>query len=115
MTKSNRVMRRMILTKLVDHLRERYAEFPGDEMVEGDLSLHDLDALLAFKGDPELEELRNALVRLENGTYGICLSCKGPISQEVLDNDPTQRVCSMCEQKFIATVHHGHMHQPVAP
>ncbi|MER3523507.1 MAG: hypothetical protein C4326_05410 [Ignavibacteria bacterium] len=115
MTKSKRVMRRAILSKLVDHLREHYAEFPGDEMVQGDLSLHDLDALLAFKSDPELEELRNALVRLEKGTYGICLSCKRSISQEVLDNDPTQRVCSMCEQKFIGAVHHGYIHQSIAP
>jgi RNA polymerase-binding transcription factor DksA len=115
MTKSKRVMRRLILSRLCDHLREQYADlYPLEMLQDGELSVHQLDAFLAFKSDPVLEELRLALERLEEGTFGICLSCKGPISQEVLDRDPTQRICSMCEQQFVAAAHHRYMEHPVA-
>jgi RNA polymerase-binding transcription factor DksA len=102
MTKSKRVMRRLILSKLYDSLQDQYTDFYSrDTFINGELTFHQLDALLAFKSDPQLEDLRHALDRLEDGSYGICLSCKSSINQELLDDDPTQRVCSSCEQKFI--------------
>lgn len=115
MTKSKRVMRRLILSRLYDHLHDQYADlYPREMFLNGELPLHQLDAVLAFKNDPELEELRRALERLDEGTFGICLSCKGSISQEVLDRDPTQRICSMCEQQFVAAAHHRYVQHPVA-
>ncbi|HXG01104.1 MAG TPA: hypothetical protein VNL69_09960 [Bacteroidota bacterium] len=114
MTKSKRVMRRLILSRLYEHLQREYDEMYPREMFEsGEIALHDLDALLAFKSDPYLEELRHALDRLESGTYGVCLSCKGPISQDALDRDPTQRICTLCEEKFVA--HYRDVPQAVAP
>ena len=102
MTKSKRVMRRLILSKLYEHLEDRCSiDYPRDTFISGDLTMHDLDALLAFKSDAHLDELRNALDRLEAGSFGICLSCKSLISQEVLNEDPAQRVCDTCEQKFV--------------
>ncbi len=101
MKKSKRAMRRAILSDLFEHLEEYYGcDWSRDTFVDGQLSLHQIDALLAFKSDPRLEELRGALVRLEDGTYGTCIGCKHDISQEVLDRDPTQRVCSECEWEF---------------
>lgn len=105
MTKSKRVMRRLILSRLCEYIRDEYTVlYPQDVLLDGDLSFHELDALLAFKSDPHLEELRHALDRLEAGTYGICISCKSAISQEMLDRDPAQRVCMTCEEKFLHTV-----------
>lgn len=102
MTKSKRVMRRLILSKLYDSLQDQFADFyPRDTFINGELSFHEIDALLAFKSDAYVEELRNALDRLEDGTFGVCLSCKSSISQDALDGDPAQRVCTACEQKFI--------------
>jgi RNA polymerase-binding transcription factor DksA len=102
MTKSKRVMRRLILSKLYDHLQDQFTDiYPREAFVKGDLSIHELDGLLAFKSDAHLEELRCALDRLEGGTFGVCISCKSLISQDILDGDPTQRVCSTCEEKFI--------------
>lgn len=115
MVKSKRVMRRQILARLCDHLHEQYAAIYPREMFErGEITLHEVDALLAFKSDPYLEELRQALERLESGAYGTCLSCKGPISQEMLDRDPTQRLCSMCEEKFVHAPHQSFFSQPLA-
>jgi hypothetical protein len=101
MKKSKRSMRYLILSRLFDHLDEAYGlDWGRDSFVSGRQSLRDVDALLAFKSDPKIEELRSALDRLENGTYGVCIGCKSRISQELLDADPAHRFCLDCEQQF---------------
>jgi RNA polymerase-binding transcription factor DksA len=107
-------MRRVILTKLFDHLDEHYTTiWPREMFIDGMLSAHQIDAAIAFKSDPRLEELRNALDRLEDGTYGICISCKGNINQAILDNDPAQRVCEACEVEISHPVWHSHESHPL--
>jgi RNA polymerase-binding transcription factor DksA len=101
MAKSKRSMRYAILGRLYDYLQEQYSiSWSRETFVDGKLSIHQIDAILAFKSDPHLDELRSALDRLENGTYGVCLSCKGTISEELLDADPSQRFCAKCEKTF---------------
>jgi RNA polymerase-binding transcription factor DksA len=97
-------MRRLIVSTMCDYLRDQYAViYPREILPDGEFSIHELDALLAFKSDPYLEELRQALDRLEAGTYGICISCKAALSQEVLDREPAQRICGTCEQELMHT------------
>ena len=101
MTLSTNIIRRTILNKLNQHLQENYEISLTREEMRGDRSsLHQLDAVLAFKSDSRLEELRSALSRLEGGTYGICISCKRDIPEETLKVDPAQRLCSACERRF---------------
>ena len=101
MKKSRRLIRRQILSRMYDFLQDQYAIFYSREtFLNGELTIHDLDALLAFKSDSQLEELRNALDRIEDGSYGICISCKAPINQHILDRDPVQRICIECERKI---------------
>ncbi len=101
MKKSKRTMRRAILSGLFNHLEEHYEVGVSREtFVDGRLSMHQLDAILSFKTDPLLDELRSALDRLEVGTYGICLGCKREIPQEKLDAAPAVRVCDTCEKIF---------------
>jgi RNA polymerase-binding transcription factor DksA len=101
MARSKRSKRYAILNKLYDHLQEQYSiSWSRETFVDGQFSIHQIDAILAFKSDPHLDELRSALDRLESGTYGICLSCKAPISEELLDADPSQRFCAKCEETF---------------
>lgn len=115
MIKSKRVMRRQILSKLYDLLQEQSPVFYAREtFVNGELSLHDLDAIFAFKYSSHLEELRHALDRLDEGTFGICLSCKSAIAQEALDDDPTQRICAACEQKYVHVREPQYAHQLMA-
>jgi RNA polymerase-binding transcription factor DksA len=40
-----------------------------------------------------LEEVEAALQRLEEGSYGSCETCGGPIGPERLDADPLARTC----------------------
>ncbi len=100
-----RTMRRAVLSRLFEHLQEKYGfDWSREVFIADDAdepaSAHQVEAALAFKSDAQLEEFRSALHRLEEGTYGICLTCKRPISQDTLDADPTARLCPACEHSF---------------
>jgi len=98
-------MRRVILSKLYDHLEREYTiNVPRETFLERSLLHHELEALLAFKSDPLIDEMCSALGRLHEGTYGTCLTCKRPIEQQLLDSDPVRRVCGVCEQVY---THHN--------
>lgn len=92
-------MRHIILDKLYDHLQREYSSSPLQEVfAESQLTLRQIDAMCAFKSDPQLDELRSALDRVDDGTFGIYIRCKGEISNEMLDADPVRRVCEACEK-----------------
>jgi len=101
MTSDTVARKELILGKLYDHLCADYSfGWPRELFVNADLSFHDIDAILAFKSDIQLEELRIALDRIEEGTFGICLRCKQDISLETLDAEPSRRFCQVCEREF---------------
>ncbi len=101
MKRSKRVMRRAILECLYCHLEDAYGlEGNREAFVNGQPALREVDAVLAFKSDPRIDELRGALDRLDQGSYGRCLACKGVIDQSLLDADPAQRFCSACERLY---------------
>ena len=103
--KSRRAMRRVVLSSLFDHLEQRFGvDWSRDTFVDGSLSLPQIDALLAYKSDPRIEELRGALGRLERGTFGVCCCCKARIPASVLERDPARRFCGECEQRYL---HHN--------
>jgi len=115
MKKSKRVMRRSILSCLYSHLQDAYGlEYPEESFVQGPVSMQDIDALLAFKSDPRLDELRGALDRLERGTFGQCLACKEPMDPALLEADPTHRLCPACEQ-FYSHVMTREIRLPMSP
>jgi len=101
MKRSKPVLRRVILSRLYEHLEREYGVVVSrEEFVGGGLSLSRIDGLLAFKSDHWIDELRTALDRLDEGTYGICIGCHGAIAPRVLHRDPSRRVCDSCEQRF---------------
>ena len=46
-----------------------------------------------------LEEIVKALIRIERGTYGICLLCEDEIGIERLKASPVTRLCIACQKK----------------
>ncbi len=97
-----------ILCALFEHLHETYGvDLSREIFADGKLSLHQLDALLAFKSDARVEELRCALERLDEGVYGDCIRCHQRISDELLNEDPARRVCIACEEEFS----HSELHE----
>src|SRR5260370_8299216 len=47
-----------------------------------------------------LAEVQQALVRIENGTYGICSNCGQPIPEKRLEAIPWATLCVTCESKL---------------
>jgi RNA polymerase-binding transcription factor DksA len=91
------------MARLLEHLEQEYGLVqPPGFLMKGPATHHELDALLAFRSDPWLEELHQALDRLEEGSFGLCISCKRRIAREVLLLNPVQRVCGVCEEEFLA-------------
>jgi len=99
--KNKRAVKRVILYKLYEHLQETYGiDWSRDTFTNGTLTLHQLDALLAFKHDGMIDELWSALKRLDAGEFGLCIRCKKEVSDVLLEKDPTRRICSECEAEF---------------
>ena len=56
-------------------------------------------AALRQQAEDHLAELDAALARLADGSYGICLSCHGPVGEERLAALPAARLCVRCAAK----------------
>ncbi len=65
---------------------ERASEREGDEVLES----------LGSASIAEIRMIRAALDRIENGTYGICVTCGDEISEERLDALPHTPRCRNC-------------------
>lgn len=53
-------------------------------------------ALHAYRAREAIEEIEDALVRIEDGGYGTCQSCDWPIPFERLEAIPQARFCASC-------------------
>ena len=49
-----------------------------------------------------LREISDALLRIDQDTYGICLECEEPISPKRLDAVPWARYCVTCQEQIAA-------------
>ena len=50
--------------------------------------------------DIRRQQVGAALLRFENGTYGLCRSCKGPVGLERLEVLPESPFCIDCQDMF---------------
>ena len=66
--------------------QERASERENDEVLEG------LDEMSLA----EVQQIRGALKRIENGSYGICSNCGQPISAARLAAVPSSDICVAC-------------------
>lgn len=49
-----------------------------------------------------LREISDALVRVDQGTFGVCLECEEPISTKRLEALPWARYCVSCQERIAA-------------
>jgi len=79
-------------------------EHPHDE---GDLSQQSYEEWLFLNRNTLdaklLRELQDALLRIDQGTYGVCLECSEPISAKRLDAVPWAKYCVSCQERLAAT------------
>jgi DnaK suppressor protein len=65
-------------------------------------------AALEKEAVQELTDIRNALQRLESGSYGICTGCGGNISSERLQARPASAECLDCAELGATPNQGGH-------
>ena len=54
-----------------------------------------------------LREIGDALHRLDQGNYGVCLECEEPISPKRLDAVPWARYCVRCQEEIAHRIASG--------
>lgn len=59
----------------------------------------DRDLLLLDHVKEQLDDIEQALSRLERGTYGICTNCHKNIQPERLEIMPTAALCVQCQRE----------------
>ena len=54
-----------------------------------------------------LREIADSLMRIEHGSYGVCLECDEPISAKRLEAVPWARYCVKCQEEVSARIARG--------
>ena len=76
----------------------------AEESEEGAVDLEETDEEQAILDNEKtlLFEVRQALARIDNGTYGICSNCGQPIPEKRLEAIPWATLCVNCESKLVS-------------
>ncbi len=74
----------------------------GDHSGENASEVASYDNNLSVKNtlEKELRDIKKALKRIEDGTYGICKYCHKEITQQRLTIRPTSSACVICKKKL---------------
>ena len=65
---------------------ERATEIAGDEVLEG----------LGLQGQKEVQQIKAALSRIEDGSFGLCVQCDEEIPEKRLELLPHTPLCTNC-------------------
>jgi DnaK suppressor protein len=77
---------------------EAGAKDVGDEALE--MSMERLESSILTTEIDELRLIEEALLRIANGTYGLCIDCQNQISESRLENFPYAARCIVCQERF---------------
>lgn len=88
-----------------EHDRETLSEASGENAYRDHMAdqgsatfERELDMTLEENLRRELSEVRSALSRIDEGTYGTCERCGGAIPDERLEAVPTASMCIQCKE-----------------
>jgi RNA polymerase-binding protein DksA len=93
-----------LLSDLRDEMRHRVQELPEELHAPGDLwheptELFDSELETEHVQEKLYRQVAAALRRLDAGTFGRCLDCERPISEQRLDALPYTEFCLECERR----------------
>jgi DnaK suppressor protein len=110
-TLSNQRLLRQVQQKLESEQREITAALdlelhPGEELAEGwqeidspaERELREVEYLHRERLIQRLRLIADALERIDEGSYGLCLECGKKIARKRLKNDPATALCLACRQ-----------------
>lgn len=94
--------RQRILEQYQRDVREgqESGEEASQDMVDRATSSYNREFLFTRSGDERqiLQQIEEALARLDEGTYGNCANCGTPIGEARLDAVPWARFCVSCQE-----------------
>lgn len=108
-----------LLQKKADELRRSMSAQKVSQLVsrqdhvadEGDLSQQSHEEWIFLNRNTLdmklLREVQDALRRIEQGHYGVCLHCEEAISPKRLDAVPWARYCVRCQEEIAARMANG--------
>lgn len=97
--------RRIEALSRVEQPQQDASDLPVDEVETSPLDratvrlLNDLSREAAGHHSAEMRQLRQALARFEDGTYGFCEECGQPIGASRLLARPEARLCIDCQTR----------------
>lgn len=73
----------------------------GEELADigSDNFLRDMELSLMGEESKRIRLIQDALERLDNGTYGVCLDCDAPIPEGRLEALPYAKLCVTCKSR----------------
>ncbi len=97
------LMRKAELEKILFNLSSEISDINRCEIKdEGDFAAASMDSgrdyQIFLNQKKELEEINQALKKIEEGTYGICEMCDEPIQEERLKIKPYAKYCIICRE-----------------
>jgi DnaK suppressor protein len=97
------LLRKAELEKILFNISSNLTEISKCEIKdEGDYAAVSVDSgrdyQLYLNQKKELEEINEALKKIEEGTYGICEMCDEPIQEERLKIKPYAKYCIICRE-----------------
>ncbi len=106
-------MKKTILTKIQKKLLEEKEiisskqsmpidiDISGDEVdkIQSNIILHNHKQLM-LRSSNRLKQINDALLRISEGSYGMCKSCCEPISIERIKANPTCAYCIVCAEEM---------------
>ncbi len=89
--------RKQYLTNRLENIEDELDDAPDPNWSENAQASEDDQVLedLGLAGQDEIRAIDAALKRIEDGTYGICVTCGEAISQERLDVLPYTPFCKL--------------------
>ena len=88
------------LTRITNDVR--HSEVPLEKDFSEQATQNDNDEVMDYLGNSartEIEMIKQAIARIDNGQYGICQVCGEPISKERLEAVPYSNMCINCASK----------------
>jgi len=78
---------------------ERLIDNAASDTEANEESSHDRFSAMVDEMKTKLSDISAAVERIDNGTYGFCISCGNLIDTDRLNILPTARLCLSCEKK----------------
>lgn len=97
-------LRAILHTELLATRREEYQDLAGQVHDIGDESVAEMLMGVDLKGRQrefeEMQDVEDALERIKDGSFGICVDCGRSIEMERLGANPTARRCIFDQERY---------------